>query len=90
LSEQRPEKVRVEYIIGDPEDPEFHLVGKADRRIIDESLKWLGLRFEPRVEAVPAPRVSCDKSTYCTDYPKKCSECARNEAKSYFEGRVEG
>ena len=27
----------------------------------------------------------CAFTGVCTDYPMKCSECAKNKAKSYFE-----
>ncbi|MCD6572102.1 MAG: hypothetical protein J7K62_02400 [Thermoplasmata archaeon] len=77
------EKIRVELKIGDPENPELHIVALSDEEPIDRFLKFLGLRRSP------PENVNCPHKDYCTDYPDKCGECAHNYRRSYFTPKEE-
>jgi len=79
-------KVRIEIKLGDPDNPELHIIGQADEEIVDQTLKFFGLRYKPPepVKLSPTSTVSCISRMDCIDYPNKCQDCESNKAKSLF------
>lgn len=79
-------KVPIEVIIGKHDAPELHIVGMADEKIVDQSLKFFGLRYtEPQKTTIArATCIDCKDRYRCTDYPDKCAECLNNHVGSFF------
>lgn len=84
-------------ILDEREDTVFTCSGTVSRKTSHKLMEYVGLAFIPvepprALVALPPPmrtRISCDVKGDCTDYPKKCSECHKNMAKSYFKPKEE-
>jgi len=91
-------RVRIEVIVGSPDEPVFHFTGGIDERIVDQTLKAFGLRYIPPepFKLAKVVRVKCSNSGFpnlqgegCLDYPEKCEGCKKNEMKHMFEAKEE-
>ena len=85
---------RIEIRVLDLEkDVVFEVSGNVSRETSHKFLEGVGYAFIPQdpiprgfpVIATALGKISCEQSRDCTDYPKKCPECAENRAKSYFK-----
>ena len=75
-------------------DVVFEVTGNVSRETAQHFIEGVGYAFVPRdttpiafprVSATAIGKISCEQTRDCTDYPKKCPECAENRAKSYFK-----
>lgn len=84
-------KVRIEIILGDPAHPELHVIGQVDEEIVDQTLKFFGLRYTPPATVAPYKpiRVNCANEHTCLDWPGKCESCAQNKMEHLFEEKTE-
>jgi len=78
---------RIEIILGDPENPLIHFTGQVDEEIVDQTLKFFGLRYRPLEPPIPCKplRVNCPLKSECLDYPDKCGSCAQNKMEHLFK-----
>jgi len=82
-------RTRIEIRIGDPDVPDLHVIGQVDEEIVDQTLKFFGLRYSPPAEVTVCKpiRVSCDNERRCLDWPDKCGSCAEDKMEHLFKER---
>ena len=81
-------RTRIEIKIGDPNVPDLHVIGQVDEEIVDQTLKFFGLRYSPPTTVLCTPiRVSCNNERGCLDWPDKCGSCAENKMEHLFKER---
>jgi len=84
-------RTRIEIKLGNEDVPDLHVIGQVDEEIVDQTLKFFGLRYSPPTPALPCKplRVNCGKTSECLDWPDKCGSCAENKMGHLFKEREE-
>lgn len=102
LRETPEEEVRrIEISIFDEEaEVVFNVTGNVTRKTAHNFMEGVGhafvpeeprrgLRLIPPGYPVAVGKTSCEHTRDCTDYPRLCSRCDNNKAKSYFTPKEE-
>jgi len=82
-------RTRIEIKIGNEDVPDLHVIGQVDEEIVDQTLRFFGLRYSPPTPPVVCKplRVNCTEMSECLDYPEKCGSCTENKMEHLFKAK---